>query len=620
MGLEFYFILHKNRFFKVMRKILYITLSAVLIACGGGGGATTPAPAPSPTPTGDTTPPTIVIKGPPTVYHEVGTAYTDEGAEFSDNSGQEPSTSTDIDVDVTTFGTYTVTYSATDAAGNRSTAQRTVEVVGASLIDFYNYSRDVLGVNRANYRNHYRIGMENSIYAQDALKIGDYETANEMVQNAFDAYPLYDNIWRQGAGDFGLNNGDPIGYYSLRMVDKITQVLPLESTGNLTITAVMVLCTNAERPVNLAYDTENVYLELDERMLEDEHKVLKEAIFLFELWMKAITKGFETTTQVHIQEECAETSFNVSNYGYGGSAILSSYANNRDIVSRVPEEIRETTNIWLVITPSGVVGDGSEFGTYWVDGGMGLTDKGLPLIIATDKHFLRKYYMNGTGDYTEVERRVYQPQWFQHEIMHHLYRTWPEYELEITGHDWFERSFWPADFVGIHEPDYYWETIEKRLSGAQPSLAEGLNIVEWKELNIEDIGYEALRGKWLKTNPTNAYHYCEIIEDRGSWYWTNAANVEWPIYEQDGLLLVDTLGVYGIQELLLRGDQEGNLEYVYFNGGEHIKSDWTYQNTNGSNLPAPAPQKNEQHHAEEHSSFKIYHHNHLMHEDTNSID
>ena len=124
----------------------------------------------------------------------------------------------------------------------------------------------------------------------------------------------------------------------------------------------------------------------------------------------------------------------------------------------------------------------------------------------------------------------------------------------------------------------------------------------------------------MNTNPTNAYHYCEIIEDRGSWYWTNAANVAWPIYEQDGLLLVDTLGVYGIQELLLRGDQEGNLEYVYFNGGEHIKSDWTYQNTNGSNLPAPAPQKNEQYHAEEHSSFKIYYHNHLMHEDTDSID
>ena len=204
--------------------------------------------------------------------------------------------------------------------------------------------------------------------------------------------------------------------------------------------------------------------------------------------------------------------------------------------------------------------------------------------------------------------------------MHHLYRTWPEYELEITGHDWFVRSFWPADFVGIHEPDYYWETIEKRLSDAQPSLAEGLNIVEWKELNINDIGYEALRGKWLNTNPTNAYHYCEIIEENGSWYWTNAANVKWPIYEQDGLLLVDTLGVYGIQDLMLRGDQDGNLEYVYFNGGEHIKSDWTYQNTNDLDLPVQAPQQNPQNHVEGQSSWKIFHHNHLMHDSSHQAD
>ena len=144
-----------------MKKILSITLSIILTACGGGGGSSTPAPSPAPTPTGDTTPPTIVIKGPPTVYHEVGTAYSDEGADFSDDSGQEPSTSTDIDIDVTTYGTYYVTYSATDAAGNTTTAQRTGEVVGASLIDFYNHSREVLGVNRKNYTDHYRIGMEN---------------------------------------------------------------------------------------------------------------------------------------------------------------------------------------------------------------------------------------------------------------------------------------------------------------------------------------------------------------------------------------------------------------------------------------------------------------------------
>ncbi|MGB2426813.1 MAG: DUF5011 domain-containing protein [Alteromonas sp.] len=596
-----------------MKNSLYIVLSIWLVACGGSSDSnTTPPP-----PLGDTTPPEINLIGPTTVYHEVGRVYTDQGADFSDDSGQQITTATDVDVDVTQLGTYTVTYSATDSAGNNARKTRTVEVVGASLIDYYTFTRDSLGVNRQDFKAHYRTGMEHSIYAQDALQRGDYATAKALVDEAFDSYPLYSNIWRQGAGDFGQNNGDPIGYYSLRMIDKITQVLPVETKGTLTITAVMVLCTNATRPINTNYDTENVYLELDDRMLADNYKVLKESIFLFELWMKAITQGLETSTEVHIQEECAETSFNVSNGGYQGSRILSSYANNREIIERVPSAVKQKTNVWLVITPSAVVGDGSDFPDYWVDGGMGLSNKGVPLMIATDKHFLRKYHLNGRGDYTEVERRVYQPQWFQHEIMHHLYRTWPEFQLELQGHDWFVRSFWPDDFVGRHEPDYYWETLEKRLNQASPSLSEGLSINEWQPLDINDVGFDALQGKWLEDVPfDDAYRYVEIIYENGQWYWTNAADRKWLLYEENGKLLCDTTdqygNAYGIQTVLLSPDENGELGDIYFNGGRFTRTDWEYQ-----------PSAVEEHHTldraqkrhtvnSEESEFKVYHHNTLM--------
>ncbi|MBT8448215.1 MAG: DUF5011 domain-containing protein, partial [Gammaproteobacteria bacterium] len=75
----------------------------------------------------DTTPPTITITGGATTAHEQGTTYTDAGATATDV--------VDGNVDVTTSGTvgatagdYTITYSATDAAGNSASADRTVTV------------------------------------------------------------------------------------------------------------------------------------------------------------------------------------------------------------------------------------------------------------------------------------------------------------------------------------------------------------------------------------------------------------------------------------------------------------------------------------------------------------
>ena len=54
----------------------------------------------------------------------------------------------------------------------------------------------------------------------------------------------------------------------------------------------------------------------------------------------------------------------------------------------------------------------------------------------------------GVGDYSEIEILAYMPQWFQHEFMH-LYSKWPEFGLEDTPHQWFDRSTWPSDYRGL---------------------------------------------------------------------------------------------------------------------------------------------------------------------------
>ena len=73
----------------------------------------------------DTAFPVITILGDNPATVELGSTYTDAGA--TSDGGETVSSSGSVDTN--TVGTYTITYSASDAAGNTSTATRTVNVV-----------------------------------------------------------------------------------------------------------------------------------------------------------------------------------------------------------------------------------------------------------------------------------------------------------------------------------------------------------------------------------------------------------------------------------------------------------------------------------------------------------
>lgn len=77
----------------------------------------------------DTTPPVITLIGSATVAVNWGTPYTDAGATATDETAPAtPVVTTTNPVNTSAPGSYTVTYSATDTAGNTATATRTVVV------------------------------------------------------------------------------------------------------------------------------------------------------------------------------------------------------------------------------------------------------------------------------------------------------------------------------------------------------------------------------------------------------------------------------------------------------------------------------------------------------------
>jgi predicted outer membrane repeat protein len=109
----------------------FIPFLLTLTACGGGG-SDSAGTSGSNTTASDITAPIITLIGESTVTIEAPNTYTDEGATASDNKDGDITSRIAVvnSVDTNAIGSYTVTYTVSDAAGNAaSQVTRTVNVV-----------------------------------------------------------------------------------------------------------------------------------------------------------------------------------------------------------------------------------------------------------------------------------------------------------------------------------------------------------------------------------------------------------------------------------------------------------------------------------------------------------
>ena len=92
----------------------------------------------------DTTAPVVTVTGDNPATVELGGTYTDAGATATDASGDVSVVTSGDTVDPDTLGTYTITYTSTDASGNAGTATRTVNVVDTTAPVFTSSSTFVV--------------------------------------------------------------------------------------------------------------------------------------------------------------------------------------------------------------------------------------------------------------------------------------------------------------------------------------------------------------------------------------------------------------------------------------------------------------------------------------------
>jgi len=450
------------------------------------------------------------------------------------------------------------------------------EELSEELISFYDENG-----GRENFHPYQVLALETLLFTQKDIENDNLSEAKKRIDFVFSIMPRSDNIWNQiqfqtestnsHCTACPINIGGPVSYYGLRMLEQIISNDNPSIDKSLELTVVVASCAKVTRPTLPNLSPETVELNISEKILENNNYRLKISSKLFRQWIKSITGGYNVNLNIHIVDECVEV-----NYSDDGEIIRSYVVNPSKLIDKVPIELAEKTDFWWTVVPSGVPGDGTGFNRHFITGGMGGYKRygdsryNRPHMFSDDAWFIRKPEHMGLGNYHEIELKAYQPQYFQHEFMHYFYAIWSEFGLEKTSHQWFDRSKWPNDFEGVFEPDYYFESIQKRLINASPSLAYGLefpgspktSLIDPYQYNLES--YDSLIGFYEREPIQNDWHKVEIIETNGKLRWRNAAGVTWSLEIKEGELWTGPDCVYGEQKLGVYIENDGGILGLIF--------------------------------------------------------
>jgi hypothetical protein len=121
----------------------------------------------------------------------------------------------------------------------------------------------------------------------------------------------------------------------------------------------------------------------------------------------------------------------------------------------------------------------------------------------------------------------------QHEFFHDFFQLYPQFKLEQRGHQWFDRSSWPADFEGINEADYFAEAMRRRiLPQGNPPLWVKLRYAMPLE-TLSKLAPADFLGAYRREPSTNGWHIGAISQD-AALCWINEADKFWLLFPSAG--------------------------------------------------------------------------------------
>jgi len=391
--------------------------------------------------------------------------------------------------------------------------------------------------------------------AYPAYRRGDFATASGVLDDFWKRHPAGSQEWAaaQGEGEraartIGVEYGDPPCYSALRMLTECVR-WRLEGAREqpklppLRFTVVLLGHSHGIQPTSIEELHEQrgpaVRNTLDRRLLDDAQTIIDDCFGLLFDYIHAFTGGrLKVETRI-LPYPDMDVAMRVFDDPGQPSAQLVPGALER-IWSGLDPEVKASTDWWYILYPSHRPEQYAAFAHTDFSNGGGITpgpETGAALQLGDERVLLTKPPKYGGQPVTHEERIAFFSQVMQHEFFHELFWLYPEFQLEATSHQWFNRSAWPADFVGVNESDYYSEALHKRLLPlGNPPVWAKLRYV-WPPDLAAKIPSAGLLGAYRRQPVTNGWHEGTITSDAGGrdgvsiplpgFRWTNHAGKSW---------------------------------------------------------------------------------------------
>lgn len=299
--------------------------------------------------------------------------------------------------------------------------------------------------------------LEAYVTAEAQCRAGEHQECQDTVQALWSEFGQYP--WNTTLID-GANLGIPALYSPLSIFDDYSATM-LAHPERKEEPAFGLTVVVAARSRSITVDPAAIGLlstaAVDPALQANDYAVIRESLATFDLFIRFLTEGhYSARVGIVLVDEEIE----VNNSGNWNQP------RQNYIPLHVPQLIQDQTHKSLLVFPR-LIADYDT--TTQTTGGNAGT-----MTFCPDVWFLKKKPGKGGGAYSRLERQAYLPRWLQHEYMHYVYKVYDSFGLEDKSHQWYNTP-WPANFQGVHEIDYYHESINKILHPqADPPLHEGL--------------------------------------------------------------------------------------------------------------------------------------------------
>ncbi len=381
----------------------------------------------------------------------------------------------------------------------------------------------------------------------------DYQTCLKTLNALWKQHPIGSEDWHQSNMPLtNVNLGGPHAYTGLLMLtDACKWHLNPESTSLTPTKMVMGVVifghSRGHYPHNkaelLSGRSPIVIHDIQPEILANNHQLVRDSLWLFGEYLLALSQGHLQLELEFIDLPDVTIPVLMENGPAPIAAPPPTYW--QQIWQDLLQYTKKEPEWWWTIYPSNVPDEYPDFArSEFITGGSGLAPitKGLRLEI-DDKWLTRLPPHLGKGKMTPLEIQTYLPMWLQHEFFHHVHGRYPELGLEKKAHQWHHKADWPRDFVGIFEPDYFYQEAHKRLmtDKVEPIWVR----LRYNRPSVEvmhRVDMSRLLGVYAMPQTEDPWGTGQITfagrDDNGTpvFRWTNKANVSWLLHPQNDSL------------------------------------------------------------------------------------